>query len=677
MLASVVVAGAYVLGMLLFWPYWELVELDADEGNTVMRAWMMARGYGLYTDIWSDQPPLMSYLPMWWCELVGWRVENVRVLVLLLAGLLVFGACDLVRVTHGAAAGLGTAMLLAASLYFKRLSASAMIGLPAIALAVLGIWAVARSDRGRHAAWLVAGGVFMALSLTTKLFTGFLAPLIVIWLAAQARGDAPGRSSLARALRPVLIWGLIAGLGSGVVLLATIGRADPGQLTQAHVRHQGESPEFSGMDLITHAMRADWPLVVLAAVGMLAALRRRDWSTTIVILWLLTALVLLRLHSPVWYHHYLLVSVPLCLLGGVAIGHLVSPRADPAAVQRPHYKRHALRMVTAAALVALPLTLVWGEREELAPQGGVDDEHHRFVIDIMRHFSDQTQLVLTDRQVYAAHTGLPVPPELCVTSYKRFAAGLLTMADVAAVAARTRPEQIVLARGMLQEAAELMPAVQAAAGPYELIYYRRNFVAMYVQSRLARNSLEFIESFTEKYPRLGAIQDFLGVSYAQRGELKAARMALAKALALDSADPEAARHLADLFMSAGDYARGFAVLDTTLARTSGVRFQTLGRTVAWRRATCPDETYRDGRVAEELINRVIQAEGVERPADVEIRAAALAAQGRYAEATTTLGPLHERLLEDGMPGLAARMASQLALYHDERPLLIQPDTPEF
>jgi len=52
----------FVIAILLLFPIWSSFQLDADEGVNLGKAMLLDKGFKLYTDIWSDQPPVLTYI---------------------------------------------------------------------------------------------------------------------------------------------------------------------------------------------------------------------------------------------------------------------------------------------------------------------------------------------------------------------------------------------------------------------------------------------------------------------------------------------------------------------------------------------------------------------------------------------------------------------------------------
>ena len=100
----VLFAGAFVTAVLSLTSFLDVYEFDPDEGNNLIKALLLDRGYG-FGEIWSDQPPLHTYLLAMVFNLVGWEVAYGRVLTLLFAGLLVFAVYHCAKSEFGHVAG--------------------------------------------------------------------------------------------------------------------------------------------------------------------------------------------------------------------------------------------------------------------------------------------------------------------------------------------------------------------------------------------------------------------------------------------------------------------------------------------------------------------------------------------------------------------------------------------
>lgn len=429
-------------------------ELDTDEGFNVIKAWLYAQGFPLYGQMWNDQPPLYTVLLAGWMRLWGWSLPVARTLTLGFSALLVWCFYQVVRQTIVAwglrspstwSALMGV-LLLATSWGFPQLSVSAMIGLPALALALLSIYWLSLYQASSALPWLVASGVVMGASLQTKLFTAFLVPIMLVYLGGLEWHQL-GKKSWKTLLWSLLLWllavcltYLVIGLTSGqlVHLSATL----LSHLQQPPPSDELLSANFNSFAYLRSMLAQDRRYLLPVALGATVLIvKRRRWSGFLPIFWLLASTVLILKHQPIWYHHYLLLSIPFYWLLGIAIALLLDclyQKLEP-------LTRHSLFKRWGITLGAgLLLLLGIGKTLPAAPIGQPYGDPA--ALEQVIRYKPVTQWLFTDRPVYAFKAGLPVPPETAVISAKRLNAGNLTMADLLALWQRYQPEQILLAR---------------------------------------------------------------------------------------------------------------------------------------------------------------------------------------------------------------------------------------
>ena len=156
---------------------------DTDEGINLMKALLVTKGYRLFRDIWSDQPPIFTLMLAGQFKAFGPSVEGGRLLVILLASVLLWSLYETVRRFEGACAAIAAAVLVIASANFIKLSCTVMIGLPAIAFGMVAVWTAVEAQRASALAasrwWLMGSAVAMALAIQTKGFALTLVPAIV------------------------------------------------------------------------------------------------------------------------------------------------------------------------------------------------------------------------------------------------------------------------------------------------------------------------------------------------------------------------------------------------------------------------------------------------------------------------------------------------------------------
>src|SRR4030095_15811101 len=105
---------------------------------------------------------------------------------------------------------------------------------------------------------------------------------------------------------------------------------------------------------------AEWPLTILGVTGYALILYWGLKSAAVFPVWPPSAAAGMLAHVPFWYHHQLLLSVPNCGAGGVAIVELF--RRDAGAARLPARGLALLRIAVAALVLALPVWTAVGAR---------------------------------------------------------------------------------------------------------------------------------------------------------------------------------------------------------------------------------------------------------------------------------------------------------------------------
>ncbi len=490
-LPALVVSIAYVTFVATQHDYSRVFEFDPDEGNNLIKTILLANGNEFFTDIWSDQPPFLAYVLWGAFRLFGWDVNVGREVILAFAGMGIFATYDTLRIAAGPRsghqAGLAGSLLLVLSNLFVQLSVSVMIGLPSITLMMLGVWALTRfraARTERKPMWLAVSGVAMALSVATKVFTGFLVPiyglLILFWALAEGGREVPRR---------ILRAGVV--FGGGFIVAFTIAfwpvlsSMSVGALVSAHeTARASRSGSADGLDTVLAFIRDDAPLFALAVLGIFRALVRRNVDVMLWGLWLCLAVLMLYDHYPVWPHHRLLLTAPAAVCGGYAVGELL---AWPAVLAEGRWAR----MLGFAAPCAVAALLVFSnpqlEKSLTRGKPWSSTSRDRKVQEAIEPYRDRIRYMVTARQIYAFRAGVPVPPNLGVTSYKRFKTGLLKTSDIVSDVRKYRPELVVLSS---RWSGGTRRAVQREMnGKYERVYRdkKHQSVEVYVRRDVAES----------------------------------------------------------------------------------------------------------------------------------------------------------------------------------------------
>lgn len=661
--AAVIAASLYVGAVVALYPFRRVFEFDPDEGINAIKAVLVDRGYQLYSQIWNDQPPLFTYLLEWWCRVLGWETHTGRILVLLFAGLIIFAVYDALRRTCGHPAAVAAAVLLPCTSYFTRLSVSIMLGLPAIAFATLCMWALLRWAITQRRGWLLAAGVLMGLSLATKLFTIFLVPVFGLWVLLVAVRQQ-GRAARWGALAPPALWGLVVLLTSASVLVPFVPASEVGQLYQSHVAARAFRGYGSAAATIHESMRRDWEVVVLAGLGTaLLALRRRG-TLMIAPAWCGAAYWALRTQSLVWYHHYLLLTVPGCMIAGVAVGDLFA-RGWPSESRIASAMNTVVRVAALLVTVALVAALVRGEKKEPSPVPEWSDRDS-FALELIKAYPKRSDVIVADRPMFACAAGYEVPPNLAVISQKRLATHNLTVQQFLETIDRERPEHVIFSWKLPDEFAQGL--VDTMNDHYKLVYADMEQIRLrvFVRSDVAGDPLPPLLHAAEQVPNVAAGHDAIGIEWAKRGDTQQAIASFRRAHTLNPTAIRPCQHLAEALMAQGEYAEGFAVLQAAMQTDDASRYTVFARMNAWRLSTCPDATYRNGAEAEAAVRTISRL--VKQPTllDLETLAASLAAQGKFEAARVAAEAALDQAQRLGEDGAMRRIMTELESYRQGR-----------
>lgn len=432
----------------------EVFEFDPDEGYNLAKALLVEQGYTLYAEIWSDQPPLYTYLLRAFFNQFGWTVENARLLTLLFSSLLLLVLYDSVRMAAGHFSAIATVALLVLSSNYVPLSVAAMVGLPSIAFAVGSVWMLARW-RASGSPWSLAlSGGLLGCALATKLFTAFLLPLVGI----MAFASAWRRSGASSAVGSGLIWGLGLFLTLAIIVAPDLSQATAEQLIGTHASGR------SGMSSsgIGEFLRDDAFMFGLAAAGMGVAFRSLNIVGLAFSGWLLLAVLGMSSHSPIWYHHILLLSVPASALAGLGLG---------TALGREHGNRFHIA-AGAIALTLLLVAIVYSHptrlQELIEPRGSMSTSKALAVERSLAPYEERVSTMISSRQIYAFRLGLTMPPNLAVTSLKRFGTGNIDYEDILVELRHFKPDIVLLDKRWPKRLRRRL--IRAMGTDYELVY---------------------------------------------------------------------------------------------------------------------------------------------------------------------------------------------------------------
>ncbi len=176
---------------------------------------------------------------------------------------------------------------------------------------------------------------------------------------------------------------------------------------------------------------------------------------------------------------------------------------------------------------------------------------------------------------------------------------------------------------------------------------------------------EHLEAAVNANPEYAFAWYNLGFVVAGFGEFQKAAAAFARSLELDPANLDVRLQLVNTLRRMDLNQEAAAVLIDGLRRTPDA--MSLAATLAWLRATCPDDTVRNAEQALELAERVCGADGFQDPFSLQTLAAAHAESGRFQSAVAIAERAQRMALERGLGYLAAQLNEELDAYRADRP----------
>ncbi len=452
LIALVFLAFTYSL-----FPFREKLQFNPDEGMNLMRSMLVVKGYPLYSEISSDQPPLFTHLLAILFRVVGFEVTPARFLVLLFSTLMVWACAQFLQLAWGSWAAIFILPLIIELPQYLVLSVSTMIGLPSIALAMVALVLIVFWQRSQKSYWLVLSGFVFTLSLFIKLFTGFLIPIFLVGLTIPVYLESRRTGLSWKMLRPALIWGL-ACAGLGLVLgLILVGPQNIGQLISPHIAAKNSILSEEGSTSINGHLILAIPILILGCLGVLFTVFRKNWLSFYLIAWAGLAYLSLSFYAPVWIHHQLLLTVPVAMLAAAVVGEGMH------ALTRIRRLADFLSLRTALGVALLiGFGLVTKNYIPVLDQQLMDSPRisgflttvqpwKMKIFEGMNKYVDRTNWIVTDMPIYAFLVNRPVPPILGTFSLKRLSTGSLTNSDIMQAMQKYQPEQVLMGRFQIPE----------------------------------------------------------------------------------------------------------------------------------------------------------------------------------------------------------------------------------
>jgi 4-amino-4-deoxy-L-arabinose transferase-like glycosyltransferase len=391
-------------------PHLSTGPLDWDEGVYWMSMRSMRAGNALFTSVYSSQPPafLLITEPPWaW---LGGSIAAGRAVMLAWSVVGVGAGAVLGWRLGGRVIGVATAGLLTIDPRMIDQSITLQADGPATSLALLSLAAAAlaitlRSRRWSEVAAVVAGAV-MVLGILTKLFDVAVVPSLALVLLSGQRRRA--------------LLGLAAAGGLAVAALVLLPNVNAWSAMWSdaiglHLATRAIDPGIT-VSYLTQFLHSEWPIVALAALGVVIGWRRGRPAWMVGLVWVAGAMGALLATRPVFPHHMVLVIPGLAILGGTGVASAVMEVCDHLD-GRGRLVAGSLFVAVAAVAGALLM------RHALTPLTVPTDSA---LVARLQTLMPPSALLLGDDQFEQALAARDAPPQLVDTSGVRLGAESLT-----------------------------------------------------------------------------------------------------------------------------------------------------------------------------------------------------------------------------------------------------------
>lgn len=433
------------------WGLWliytlDYFEFDPDEGINLIKALLMHHSYQLYGEIWSDQPPLLTQILAWVFNVFEPNINFARILILVFSTVLLWQFCYILLSLGGTIHVLVGSLFLLISPNYLKLSISVMIGLPSLALAMAAILTIILWHQQKQSKLLIASALFLSLSISIKLFTIFLAPIIVIGIIIDQVAD--DKINWQQKLQPLVLWtGIFIGF-TGLVLIVFVGYDNWHLLINNHTSAKAIA-EFQDISL-ADALKSNYRLFLfgLSFLGIWFAYQQKQWHIFYFVAWMLVSYLLLRQHRPVWYHQALLIQIPALVLVSYALGEIINKLWQ-------EQSKSKIVLTTFSLIIFILSILLIGEQTQTIikdinswnsdQQEFSTNLDRQFLAEILK-FKSTTKWIVTDSPIFAFRANIPVPPATAVLSWKQVATGNITEDQLIDIIKKYQPEQIFFKR---------------------------------------------------------------------------------------------------------------------------------------------------------------------------------------------------------------------------------------
>ncbi len=480
-------------------PIREAFEFLPNEGNELMKASLFIKGFPLYKEIWSDQPPLLTVILSYWLKFFGKSVTSGRILIFVFSSLLLWALYQIVRDQRGNCCALLALVFLALSANYLQLSITIANDLPALSLAMLSIYLITLYKKLYLKRFLVLSAIIMAFSLQTKLITVFLVPLFILEILQTEKENLKDRN---RSFLSVVLW-----TGSLLIIYFAIISmffhfefyATIQQLIKPHyLASKGTIPGYSYDTLIAVCNKVlfrDWDIFLLATAGVIFNIKK-NYRQFFPVLWIAAALSILLIYTPIRQYYYLLLSIPACWLAAIGFKECLIARIK---------NKKWIRWLMLSATIFILLRLPFKFSMVLADMKDKINTQEIKIVNLLSGYSQRVRWIFADMPIFAFYANIPTPPELAVISTKRIFTKNLQPSYLIDVLEKYKPGLILLSKYSNKET-EAQKENELKITPYVNEHY--SIVAHYTP-QITYSQAYSMPSFKGKSSLLKQLNNFL------------------------------------------------------------------------------------------------------------------------------------------------------------------------
>ncbi len=465
-----------------------------------MKSFLFLKGFSLYKEIWSDQPPLLTVILSSWLKLFGPSVFSGRILIFIFSSILLWALYQTIKGLRGNFCALMAIIFLVLSTMYLRLSISIANDLPALSLAMLSIYFINLYKKIYLKYLLVLSGILMAFSLQIKLITIFLIPLIILEIVQIEKTNLKERN---HPFVSVVLW-----LGSFLIIyfaiIITFFHWDFYMLIQQlikphYIASKGVIPGYRQDTLLAvfnKALFRDWDIFLLVLIGIIFLRREKERRSFFPVIWLVLAFTILLNYTPVRDYYYLLLSIPASWLAAIGFSECFLFGIK---------KRGWLRWLILSAIILTSLRLPVkynGVNKDLKDKTNVEEYK---AVALLSSYSRQVRWIFTDMPIFAFYANIPVPPELAVISAKRIFTKNLPPDYLITILEKYKPELVLLGRFQNEET-EIQKENELKIMPYVSKYYLKIF---HYKPQIYPSSSYLMPSFKGKLSFCKRLDNFL------------------------------------------------------------------------------------------------------------------------------------------------------------------------